>query len=133
MKESGMEIAICHDDLQPGDCVSTDQFYSANPGCLPHTHGKEGPAKQYHAGAAFYDHASAYLHVSNQVSLGMGETRQSKHVFERFARASGVNIKSYHADNHPYQSKENLDDLEMQGQSITYSGVEAHHQNGAAK
>jgi hypothetical protein len=134
-KKSGMEMAIRHDDLQPAssDCVSTNQFYSANPGLLAHTYGEEGPARQCHGGTVFYDHASAYLHVSNQVSLGMGETLQSKHAFERFARASGVNIKSYCADNHPYQSKEFLDDLEMQGQSVTYSGVGAHHQNGAAE
>jgi hypothetical protein len=133
MKKSGMDMVIHRDDLQPGNCVSTDQFYSANPGRLLHAYGKEGPVRQYHGGTVFYDHASAYWHVSNQVSLGMGETLQSKHAFERFARASGVNIKSYRADNHPYQSKEFLADLEMQGQSVIYSGVGAHHQNGTAK
>jgi hypothetical protein len=94
------------------DCVSAGQFCSANPGCLPHTCSKEGPAKQCHGGTAFCDHASAHLHVSNQVSSGVGETPQSKLVFEWFAGASGVNIKSCHADDHPHQSKEFLDDLE---------------------
>ena len=65
----GMEMAIRREDLQPGDCVSTDQYYSANPGRLPHTKGREGVAQQYHGGTVFYDHASMYLHLSNQVSL----------------------------------------------------------------
>jgi alpha-ketoglutarate-dependent taurine dioxygenase len=77
-KKPGLEMAICRDDLQPGDCISTDQFTSANPGRLLHTYGKEGPARQYHGGTLFYDYAFSYLHLSNQESLGMGETLLSK-------------------------------------------------------
>ena len=65
-----------------------------------------------------------------QVSLRTGETVTGKHEFEKIAAQANVKIKSFRADNHPFRSKEFLADLEVQGQSITYSGVGAHFQNG---
>jgi hypothetical protein len=67
------------------------------------------------------------------VSLSAGETIKSKHSFERFAKAHGVKVKRYRADNHPYSSKAFLDDLESLEQEITFSGVGAHHQNGCSE
>ena len=56
-----------------------------------------------------------------------------KYDLEHFARQHGVKIKSYHADNHPFTSKEFLDDIERQEQTISLSGVGAHHQNAVAE
>ena len=128
-----MEMAIRRDDLVPGQRVSTDQYVCADPGRLPHTYGKERVAEKYHGGTLFYDHASSFIYLSHQVSLGIGETLQSKRKFERFASQRNVDVRSYRADNHPYSSKGFLEDLEVHNQTITFSGVGAHHQNGAAE
>lgn len=128
-----LEMAIRRNDLAPGQRVSTDQYVSAKAGRLPHTFGKEHLGSRYSGGTVFIDHGSSYVFINHQVSLASGETIQSKHKFENFARSYGVKIKAYHADNHPYRSEAFLEDLQMQDQRITFSGVGAHHQNGAAE
>ena len=127
------EMAIRKDDLQPGDQVSTDQYVSAKPGRLPHTYGKEPVQEQYHGGTIFYDHATAFIFISHQISLGSGETLMSKRAFERLARSYGVTIKGYRADNHPYGSNAFRSDIDESDQTLTFSGVGAHHQNGVAE
>ena len=42
-------------------------------------------------------------------------------------------MKHYHANNVPFGYDEFTDDLDCRGQTITYSGVGAHHQNGVAE
>jgi transposase InsO family protein len=44
-----------------------------------------------------------------------------------------VQIKSFRADNAPFNAAEFKNDLENKGQTISFSGVGAHHQNGAAE
>ena len=44
-----------------------------------------------------------------------------------------ITLQSFPADNHPFQAKAFLDDLDLQDQTITYSGVGAHHQAGVAE
>ena len=128
-----MEMSIRREDLNPGDCISMDQYQARVPGRLPSTYGKEPPNKQYSGGTIFVDHSSGYVHINHQVSLRMGDTLQGKHDFERFAEQYGVRLKSFHADNSPFASTELLDDLELQEQTITFSGVGAHFQNGVSE
>ena len=45
----------------------------------------------------------------------------------------GREVRSYHTDNAPFQSKAFRETLASEHQSITFSGVGAHHQNGAAE
>ena len=81
----------------------------------------------------FVDHASGYIFVHNQISLRTGETLQGKQAFEAFARQHGVTVKSYHADNAPFNSEGFQNDLRLKNQAIKFSGVGAHHQNGVAE
>ena len=53
--------------------------------------------------------------------------------FEQFANEHGVQLQSFRADDHPFQAQAFLDDLESQDQTITCSGVGAHHQAGVAE
>ena len=129
----GMEMAIRSGDLRPGDRVSMDQCVCKIRGRLPHTFGKEHVDDRYCGGTLFVDHASGYIFLKNQISLRVGETLQGKHAFERFADHYGIKLRSFHADNHPFGALEFIDDLELQGQSITFSGVGAHHMNGVAE
>jgi hypothetical protein len=121
------------EDLQPGDCISIDQYLSSQPGRLPHTKGKEKPIDQFHGGTIFVDHASGFIFLRNQVSLNAGETLRSKKAFEQFASTVGVSLKKFHADNVPFNSKEFRRNLELNGQPIAFSGTGAHHQNGVAE
>jgi hypothetical protein len=127
------EMAIRRNNLKPGECISIDQYISRTPGRLPSTRGKESLRDRYSGGTLFVDHATALVFIKNQISLRVGETLQGKHEFERYAEQHGVKVKSYHADNHPFGAKEFLEDLELQDQTITYSGVGAHFQNGVAE
>ena len=127
------QMAIRREDLDPGVKVSCDQYISAMPGRLPDTYGKENAQQKYRGGTIFYDHASGVIFLRHQVSLRAGETVRAKRAFEQFAKQHGVNIKSYRADNLPFNSQEFKDDLALHEQTIDFSGVGAHHQNGVAE
>jgi hypothetical protein len=121
------------DTTEPGDCVSIDQYVSTVLGRLPNTKGKERKDEKYNGGTIFVDHATGYVHLTHQVSLRAGETVNAKTNFERFAMQHGVQIKRYRADNHPFKSREFQKSLDPTRQSITFSGVDAKHQNGVAE
>jgi hypothetical protein len=54
----------------------------------------------------FYDAASKYIYVENQVGFTAYETLQSKMKFEREAYGDGIEIKHYCTDNGVYTSQE---------------------------
>ncbi|MHA7927723.1 MAG: hypothetical protein ACX936_21195, partial [Marinobacter sp.] len=127
-------MAIRQGDLMPGDRVSVDSYISALPGRLPHTKGKEKPKQKYNGGTIFCDHASGVLFLVNQVSLRAGETCQAKLRFEQWARSHNVpRIAGYRADNVPFSQGAFIDNVRLQGQSMEYSGANAHHQNAVAE
>ena len=128
-----MEMAIRHGDVIPGDGISMDQWVCKVPGRLPHTFGKEHVDNRFKGGTMFVDHASSFIYMHNQISLRVGDTLQGKHAFEKFADQYGIKLKSFHADNHPFGALEFINDLELQDQLITFSGVGAHHMNGVAE
>jgi hypothetical protein len=68
-----------------------------------------------------------------QVGLGAEETIRSKHDFERESSNHGVRVESYRGDNGVYRSNEFTKDLKLRSQTIKFSGVGAHHQNGVAE
>ena len=51
-------MRIRREDLQPGDCVSVDQYICHDIGRLPHTKGKEKDAMRYCGGLIAVDHSS---------------------------------------------------------------------------
>ena len=75
------------------------------------------------------DHATSFVHNTHQLSTTAAETLMSKHNFELFADTFGVTIKEYVGDNNPFHSKDWKDDCLHQSQTVTLSGVGAHHQN----
>ena len=127
------ELLLKTNHLSPGDCVSLDQYQSTIPGRLEHTYGKEKKEERYTGGTIFVDHASGLMYLQHQVSLRVGETLKAKHAFEQMARDFSVSIKTYHADNMPFGNGEFIRSIEDSGQSIKFSGVGAHHQNGVAE
>jgi len=61
------------------------------------------------------------------------ETLKSKLAFEKFASTHGVHIKHYHADNGRFKDNLFTKSIEDKGQTISFCGVGAHHQNGIAE
>jgi hypothetical protein len=94
---------------------------------------KEPSQLKYHGETIFVDHASSFIYLVSQTSLRAGETLQSKIRFERFAQTCGHRIRSFRADNMPFDSREFKADLITKGQTLYLSGVGAHHQNGVAE
>lgn len=101
-------MMLKRDNLQPGDMVSIDQYYSAALGRLPNTKGKESKKDKYCGGTLFVDHASSLVFLKHQVSLRAGDTVMSKKEFERKSAEVGVRIKGYHADNVPFDYLKNF-------------------------
>lgn len=125
--------ALKDNNLRPGSCVSTDQFVSSIPGRLATSFGRERLEDKLVGGTVFVDHASGFIFVQNQASLSAPATIRSKHLFERTAMLGGVQILAYKGDNGIYRSQEFRSDLESLHQSIDFSAVGAHHQNGIAE
>jgi hypothetical protein len=79
------------------------------------------------------DHASGKVFNHHQVSLRTGETLVGKRIVEKEAADFGFRVKSFQADNGVFTSAEFKTDLERKQQTIKFSGVGAHHQNGIAE
>ena len=72
------------------------------PGRLPLTKGQEPSTRRYNGGTIFYDHYSGHISVQCQISLGAGETVQSKRKYMRYCNRFGVQVRHFRADNHPF-------------------------------
>ena len=119
--------------LQPGDCISLDQYESSTRGRLPNTKGREAKSDKFCGDTIAIDHKSGKIWVHHQVSLRAGETLSGKHIIERDFQTIGRKVKQYHSDNGVFRSKEFQADLKLHHQTIDFSGVGAHHQNGVAE
>ena len=117
---------------QPGQCISVDQLISKTPGLMAQVRGRLTKAR-YQAATVFADHASGltYVHVSESTTAD--ETLEAKSAFESYAAEMGVVIKHYHADNGRFAEAAFMDHVKASGQTITFCGVGAHHQNGVAE
>ena len=132
-RTGGQGMAIRKGALEPGECVSIDQYQSSFPGCLEHTKGKEPKKVQRTGGTMFVDHASGLTYIVHQVSLTVAETIRAKRQFEAFAKEHGVTVKAYRADNVPFGNEAFKAEVRACNQTIDFSGVGAHHQNGVAE
>jgi hypothetical protein len=85
------------------------------------------------ASTIFVDHATDFSCVYHQTSMTSEETLKSKLAFEKFALSHGVHIKHYQADNGRFKGNLFTKSIEDKGQTISFCGVGAHHQNGIAE
>ena len=126
-------MALQRDDIQPGDVVSLDHYQSSIKGRLPNSRGREKDHERYCGGTIGVDHASSYIFHRHQVTLRAHDTVKTKQIWEHEARQCGINIKQYHSDNGIFVSDIFTKELERCNQTLTLSGVGAHHQNGIAE
>ena len=88
-------------DNQPGDCVSTDQMVSAQPGLVPQMAGFL-TSERIWAVTIFVDHATDWCYGHTMHSLELNETLLPKRAFEKLVTHAGHEVKCYHADNGRY-------------------------------
>jgi Reverse transcriptase (RNA-dependent DNA polymerase) len=119
--------------LSPGGRIFCDHLVSRVRGRLFHTAGREPEGDQYCGAMIFYDAASGLIHVEPQVTLNATDTILAKDSFERMALQSGVTIDSYHTDNGVFKNQRFVQEIHTNVQSIRFSGVGAHWQNGMAE
>jgi hypothetical protein len=118
---------------QAGEVVSVDQLESPVDGLIAQVKGTLFQNKRYKCATIFVDHFSDLSYVHLQESTAAKETIQAKESFESYARSHGVVIKQYHADNGRFAEKAWRNDVLLKPQSLSFSGVGAHHQNGRAE
>jgi hypothetical protein len=93
-------------------------------------YGREAKNDCYHGGTIFNDAGTGVIWVENQVSLGVGETVLGKQKFEEWLwEQAVVEVKHYHSDNGVFTADMFLEDCNNKGQSQSFSGVGAQHQN----
>ena len=63
----------------------------------------------------------------------MEDAVAAKRAFEQCARERGVAVKHCHADNGTFKSAAFLKEVTKHQQTISFCGVDAHHQNGTAE
>ena len=116
----------------PGQCVSVDTLESPTPGLIAQAKGSLTKSR-YTKATVFVDQYSGldYVHV-HRGNTG-DEVLEAKMAFERFAAQHGVTIRHYHADNGRFAEPKFQDAVKKCGQTISYCGVNAHHQNGRAE
>jgi len=81
----------------------------------------------------FVDHYSGLDYVHVQESTSALDTIEAKTKFERFSLDRGVRIRHYHADNGIFASNGFREAVSQAGQTISFCGVGAHHQNRIAE
>ena len=121
------------DHLAPGQCISVDQYEYSVLGRRTSSRGGGTPSSKFVGGTIFVDHMSRFIHAEHQLSLRTRDTILGKRNFERSIRTMGVRAQAYHGDNGVFNSTEFQQELELSGQTMTFSGVGAHHQNGIAE
>ena len=117
---------------QAGDVVSVDHLQSSTPGLVGQTSGRLTRAR-YMGATVFIDHHSSLSFVALMKELSTEATIEAKEKFEKFATSHGVRVLHYHGDNGRFADKLFVARVEADGQTISYCGVGAHHQNGHAE
>ena len=112
--------------------VSVDQLESPVPGFVPIARGQPTTSR-YHGASVFADHVTCFTYVHLHQAMTTQETLDAKHAFERLAHQHAVRIRHYHCNNGRLADRAFMDDVCKAGQTITFCGVGAHHQNGVAE
>ena len=125
--------SIRKQDDYPGSGTSCDHIISHEPGLIPQVTGRLTHAR-YAGSIIFSDHYSDYTYVHMITSTSTEETMIAKRAYERVAKEHGVSlVRHYRADNLRFNDIQFQEDCKKNGQTFSYCGVGAHHQNGLAE
>jgi len=117
---------------RPGQIVSVDQLVSPTPGLIAQMTGFL-TSKRYCYATVYVDQYSRLGYVYLQKTASADETLEGKQAFEKFARDRGVTVEAYHADNGIFKANKWVMACRAAHQTLTFAGVNAHHQNGVAE
>ena len=131
--DTSKEHTLARERYLPGDFISSDQFKVPVPGRSIWGFGKEKEDDMYTCGTVYHDMASSYIWTEFQHTGSTEDTLEGKLRFENFLESIGITIKHLHSDNGIFIAKDFRDDCSSKGQTQTFSGVGAQHQNGAAE
>jgi hypothetical protein len=131
-RTKGEHSTIGANVTRAGQHVSVDQIESPTPGLVGQLKGVPTRAR-YRVATVFIDTYSSVSYVHLQQTTNAAETLEAKRQFENFARLYGVEISHYHADNGRFIENIWRDDIKEMRQTMSYSGVGAHHENGVVE
>ena len=86
--------------------------------------------KHYNYATVFVDQYSWLSYVYLQKRATAEETLEGKWAFKAYVNISRVKVKGYHTDNGVFCANKWVENCIKQGQSLTFAGVNAHHENG---
>jgi len=89
--------------------------------------------QRYWYAAVYVDQAMGLGFVWLQKSINAEETIIGKKAFKNFCLTHGIHVKHYHADNGIFASNAWKEICKTSNQGLSFTGVNAHHQNGIAK
>jgi hypothetical protein len=115
-----------------GECVSVDQLVSPTPGLITQMSGFL-TMKRYKYATVYVDQASQLSFVWLQKTAIAEETLEGKTAFEQYVKDRGITVQAYHADNGIFRATKWVMACRTLGQSLSFAGVNAHHQNGIAE
>ena len=82
----------------------------------------------------FVDHFSDFMYVHLMSGNMIADTIfVAKLSFERVCQSHGVQVLHYHADNGLFDTQVFKGSVEKANQTLSFCGVNAHHQNGKAE
>ena len=117
----------------PGKKVSDDQLVLPTPGLIAQLTGRL-TTKQYKYTTVYVDNYPRHGYVHTQMSSSAEETIEGKEIFKAHMRSMGVvKVKTYVANNGIFRDHKWVDTCKEKGQSLSFVGVNAHHQNGYAE
>jgi hypothetical protein len=109
-----------------------DQLESPTPGFIGQFKSPRLTNHQYCVTTIFVDAFSEFFFLWHQTSTNPVKTLGAKLAIEHFAAANNVSILHYHADNGRFSEPNFVGEVNLKGHTITFSGVEAPHQNEVA-
>lgn len=83
--------------------------------------------KRYEYATFYVDQASRLSYIINTT---VNSTLKGKEAWEQYASSFGIKINAYHADNGIFKAKGLIDHCAKQHQTISFSRVNNHYQNG---
>jgi hypothetical protein len=81
----------------------------------------------------FVDHFSDFTYIHLMTEMDAAATVAAKQAFERILHSHGVTARHFHADNGLFDTKLFKSSIEQANQTLSFCGVNAHHQNGKAE
>jgi hypothetical protein len=122
---------------RPGDVIlAVDQLLLSTPGLIGWLievlfDSKKGIQRQLSLLITSVDTSMSIF--SKQLQPLAAETLEGKEASERSAKAHGVTVWHYHADNGIFAVKALVHEVNQEGQTVSFCAMKAHHQNGKAE